>query len=384
MLQRTLSSRLFRAKAHLTSAICIVLILAVTACTVQTAPAAPQSSSGPAESAPAVDLNPVKEYALENATLMQAATASLADVAQDYYDRVQQVREDNPDADPYEQLWADSQEEINALVVQARDLWLEASTYYELDEGIVAGVPSLAHYDVWIDAGPPAAEAPDEALEWQLELPDGRVLDSPGNFFHNLLEPTLWGTIDEFTGLPVDMDGDGNISVGEALPEAAILLGATQGLNEATIEMQSAIEAWDPTLEDALTALVTMIPTMNEYFGQWKESVYVTGSDSGQQSFIAVSRLLDIKGILAGLSFTYDNIAVLVSDSDSQLDQQIRNDFDTLIAYVDDLFSQEQEGVQFSPEEADLFGTEAQDLATALAALVAQAAADLNITLDLA
>ena len=384
MLQRTLSSRLFRAKAHLTSAICIVLILAVTACTVQTAPAAPQSSSGPAESAPAVDLNAVKEYALENASLMQAATASLADVAQDYYDRVQQVREDNPDADPYEQLWADSQEEINALVVQARDLWLEASTYYELDEGIVAGVPSLAHYDVWIDAGPPAAEAPDEALEWQLELPDGRVLDSPGNFFHNLLEPTLWGTIDEFTGLPVDMDGDGNISVGEALPEAAILLGATQGLNEATIEMQSAIEAWDPTIEDALTALVTMIPTMNEYFGQWKESVYVTGSDSGQQSFIAVSRLLDIKGILAGLSFTYDNIAVLVSDSDSQLDQQIRNDFDTLIAYVDALFSQEQEGVQFSPEEADLFGTEAQDLATALAALVAQAAADLNITLDLA
>ncbi len=359
-------------------------MLAVTACTVQTVPAAPQNSSGSAESAPAVDLNAVKEYALENAALMQTATASLADAAQEYYDLVQQAREANPDADPYEQLWAESPNEISALVIQARDLWLEASTYYELDEGIVAGVPSLAHYDVWIDAGPPGAEAPDEALEWQLELPDGRVLESPGNFFHNLLEPTLWGTIPEFTGLPVDMDGDGAISVGEALPEAAILLGATQGLNEATIEMQGAIEAWEPTFEDALTALVTMIPTMNEYFGQWKESVYVTGSDSEQQSFIAVSRLLDIKGILAGLSFTYDNIAVLVSDTDSQLDQQIRTDFDTLIAYVDDLFAQEQEGVQFSPEEADLFGTEAQDLATALAALVAQAAADLNVTLDLA
>ena len=331
-----------------------------------------------------MDLNAVKEYALENAALMQTATASLADVAQDYYDLVQQARENNPDADPYEQLWADSQDEISALVMQARDLWLDASTYYELDEGIVAGVPSLAHYDVWIDAGPPASEAPDEALEWQLELPDGRVLESPGNFFHNLLEPTLWGTNPEFTGLPVDMDGDGAISVGEALPEAAMLLGATQGLNEATIEMQAAIEAWEPTLEDALTALVTMVPTMNEYFEQWKESVYVTGSDSEQQSFIAVSRLLDIKGILAGLSFTYDNIAPLVSDNDSQLDQQIRTDFDTLIAYVDDLFTQEQDGVQFSPEEADLFGTEAQDLATALAALVAQAASDLNITLDLA
>ena len=384
MLQRTLPPRLFPARVHLTSALCIFMVLAVTACTVQTVPAAPQSSGESAVSAPAVDLNAVKEYALENAAIMQTATASLADVAQDYYDLVQQARENNPDADPYEQLWADSQDEISALVMQARDLWLDASTYYELDEGIVAGVPSLAHYDVWIDAGPPASEAPDEALEWQLELPDGRVLDSPGNFFHNLLEPTLWGTNPEFTGLPVDMDGDGAIGVGEALPEAAMLLGATQGLNEATIEMQAAIEAWEPTLEDALTALVTMVPTMNEYFEQWKESVYVTGSDSEQQSFIAVSRLLDIKGILAGLSFTYDNIAPLVSDNDSQLDQQIRTDFDALIAYVDDLFTQEQDGVQFSPEEADLFGTEAQDLATALAALVAQAASDLNITLDLA
>ena len=388
MLKRTTPLRLFRVKAHLTSGLCIALMLAVTACTVQltteTVPAAPQSSGESAESVLAVDLNAVKEYALENAALMQTATASLADVAQGYYDLVQQARENNSDADPYEQLWADNQDEISALVVQARDLWLDASTYYELDEGIVAGVPSLAHYDVWIDAGPPASEAYDEALEWQLELPDGRVLESPGNFFHNLLEPTLWGTNPEFTGLPVDMDGDGAISVGEALPEAAMLLGATQGLNEATIEMQAAIEAWDPSLEDALTALVTMIPTMNEYFEQWKESVYVTGSDSEQQSFIAVSRLLDIKGILAGLSFTYDNIAPLVSSTDSQIDQQIRTDFDTLIAYVDDLFMQEQEGVQFSPEEADLFGTEAQDLATALAALVAQAASDLNITLDLA
>ena len=371
MLQKTLSLTL-----------CIALLLTVTACTVQTVPAATESATG-SDAMVTVDLGAVKAYALENAGQMQAATSALADVAQDYHDRVEQARQDDPDVDPYAHLWAENQAEIQELVVQARDLWLEASTYYELDEGIVAGVPSLAYYDVWIDAGPPAAEAPDDALDWQLELPDGRVLDSPGNFFHNLLEPTLWGTNPDFTGLPVDMDGDGVISVGEALPEAAILLGATQGLNAATIEMQSAINAWEPTLEDVLTALVTMIPTMNEYFEQWKESVFVTGSDSEQESFIAVSRLLDIKGILAGLSFTYDNIAPLVADSDTQLDQQIRTDFDTLIIYVDDLFTQEQEGVQFSPEEADLFGTEAQNLATALAALVAQAASDLNVSLDL-
>lgn len=365
-----------------------IALLTLASCTLPPAPQTMDTSdtateAGAMEAVVDVDLDAVKAYALENAAQMQVATIALAELAQSYYDRVQQVRQTHPDEDPYERLWADHQEEIQELVVQARDLWLQASTYYELDEGIVAGVPSLAYYDVWIDAGPSAAEAADEALEWQLELPDGRLLDSPGNFFHNLLEPTLWGTNPAFTGLRVDMDGDDAISVGEALPEATIFLGAAQGLNGATIEMQTAIEEWEPTLEDALTALVTMIPTMNEYFEQWKESVYVTGSDSAQESFIAVSRLLDIKGILAGLSFTYDNIAILVTTTDPQLDQQIRSDFDVLIAYVDDLYAQEQEGIQFSPEEADLFGTEAQDLATALAALVAQAASELDISIDL-
>ena len=364
----------------------VALLLTITACTIQAVPAedlgAAASEAMDSESSAAIDLDAVKSYALENAAQMQVATAALADVSQRYYDLVQEAAK--ADGDPYARVWDENQEEVHALVVEARDLWLEASTFYELDEGIVAGVPSLAHFDVWIDAGPPGSEDPEEALQWQLELPDGRVLESPGNFFHNLLEPTLWGTIPEFTGLTVDLDGDGAIAVGEALPEANMLLGATQGLDDATLEMQAAIQDWDPTLEDALTALVTMIPTMNEYFEQWKESVFVSGSESEAESFIAVSRLLDIKGILAGLSFTYDNIAVLVADSDSQLDQQIRTDFDTLIAYVDDLYGQEQGGVQFSPEEADLFGTEAQDLATALAALVAQAASDLNVTLDLA
>lgn len=365
-----------------------IALLTLASCTLPPAPQTMDTSdtateAGAMEAVVDVDLDAVKAYALENAAQMQVATIALAELAQSYYDRVQQVGQTHPDEDPYERLWADHQEEIQELVVQARDLWLQASTYYELDEGIVAGVPSLAYYDVWIDAGPSAAEAPDDALEWQLELPDGRVLDSPGNFFHNLLEPTLWGTNPAFTGLRVDMDGDDAISVGEALPEATIFLGAAQGLNGATIEMQTAIEEWEPTLDDALTALVTMIPTMNEYFEQWKESVYVTGSDSAQESFIAVSRLLDIKGILAGLSFTYDNIAILVTTTDPQLDQQIRSDFDVLIAYVDDLYAQEQEGIQFSPEEADLFGTEAQDLATALAALVAQAASELDISIDL-
>ena len=65
------------------------------------------------------------------------------------------------------------------------------------------------------------------------------------------------------------------------------------------------------------------------------------------------------------------------------LDAQIRAGFEQLLAYVGDLYEQERAGRQFTAVEADLFGTEAQELATTLAALLARAAELLEITLDL-
>ena len=53
----------------------------------------------------------------------------------------------------------------------------------------------------------------------------------------------------------------------------------------------AAIDAWEPTLEDAFMALVTMIPTMNEYFEQWKLSAFIQGDEFQETAFVAVSRL---------------------------------------------------------------------------------------------
>ena len=64
-------------------------------------------------------------------------------------------------------------------------------------EGIVAGVPSLAEYDVIIDAGTSAAEDPESAVPFDLELADGRTLKQPGNLY-GVMEGGLWGTIPEF------------------------------------------------------------------------------------------------------------------------------------------------------------------------------------------
>jgi hypothetical protein len=324
----------------------------------------------------------IKQYTLDNAHEMKVGTGRLAAVAQRYYDLVQDTQRNQSGTNPYEFLWQERPNEMKEMVAEAKSAWIQASQYYELDEGVIAGVPSLADFDTWIDAGPSAAEAPNDAYEWTLELPDGTTLESPGNFFHSLLEPTIWGTKPAYTGLPVDLDGNGTVVIGEALPEANMLLGAAQGLDEATQEMLTAVETWEPTLSDAFTALVVMIPTMNEYFEQWKLSAYIAGAEAEETAFIGASRLFDINGILNGLDVTYANVGVLVAEADPALHAQIEAGFDDLRGYVGDLYSQEQNGTRFTSEQADLFGTEAQSKATALSGQVAQAAALLNITIQ--
>jgi hypothetical protein len=61
---------------------------------------------------------------------------------------------------------------------------------------------------------------------------------------------------------------------------------------------------------------------------------------------------------------------------------QIADGFSDLRGYVGDLYTQEQNGTRFSAEQADLFGTEAQSKATALAGQVSQAAVLLNVTIE--
>lgn len=335
--------------------------------------------ASPAGEQMATDLLPIKEYTLANAVAMQEGTEALRAVAADYGELLTAHGFD------YDAAWEAQADDLRRLVSAGRDAWVQASTAYELSEGIIAGVPSLAYYDVWIDAGPSAAEDPNEALDWTLTITAERVLKSPGNLFHHLTEPVLWGTKADWNAAQVDLDADGAVGrVGDALPEAALFLAVAGAIDDAAAEMEQAVAGWEPNLNDVFTALVVMVPTMNEYFGQWKESRYVAGDASREASFIAVSRLFDINGILTGLDLAYRHVTALVAESDPSLDARIRAGFDQLTGYVGDLYEQERAGRQYTATEADLFGTEAQELATTLAALLARAAEVLEITLDLA
>ena len=208
----------------------------------------------------------------------------------------------------YARLLAEHREEVSRILEDAKKTWIEANPYYEQVEGVVAGTPSLAEYDIILDAGSSKEEDPESAVPFDLKLSDGRVLEQPGNLF-NLTEGMLWGTRPDLTGqAEADLDGDGKVEFGEALPDALVLASAAEAFERYAAELDTEAQAWGPTASDAFTALVVMVPTMSEYFGQWKESRFVQGDAAEGDAFNVVSRLSDINDIISGLEIVYDGV----------------------------------------------------------------------------
>jgi hypothetical protein len=321
------------------------------------------------------DLGAIKTYLLDNVNLLQANAARLEQAALDYYTLAEATSFD------YATLWATQRVATTSALLKARDAWLIASPLYEQVEGVVAGVPSLSEFDVILDAGASGAEDPEGGVLFDLTLRDGRVLERPGNLF-GVLEATLWGTREDYSStVPADLNLNSELEFGEVLPDANVLLAAAEAMNGYATELVAASEAWQPTIEDAFTALVVMVPTMSEYFGSWRDSRFVLGDASTRSDFVVISRLSDIGDILSGLVVVYDSVSPLVAEADAAQAEQIRQDLLDLQAYVSDLYTQEQEGRVFTPEEADVFGSEAQDRAQAITGQIVQVAALLNVEL---
>lgn len=329
-----------------------------------------------AQAAPVADLTSIKTYLVTKAFVLRTHTDALKRASTQYY-YLAAAKQFN-----YEQLWAEQPALVVAALTDARAAWLASSPLYEQVEGIVAGVPSLAEYDVILDAGASAAEGGDAVVPFDLVLPDGRVLVKPGNLF-SVTESTLWGTEPAYivSGLWADLNGDGVRDFGETLPDANVLYAGAAALDLYTGGLQGAADAWTPTAADAFTALVTMVPTMAEYFASWKESRFVKGEASTQRDFNVISRLADIQDILGSLQVVYAGISPLVRAVDATEDGRIAGGLSDLKAFVADIHAQEQAGRRFTPEEADLLGAEAQHRATALTGQIAQMAARLGIPL---
>jgi hypothetical protein len=335
------------------------------------ATAAEQAQAG----APAAaDLSGIHAYLVERIDALAASTAALETAANRYYELAAAEEFD------YAALWQEQQPAVIETLEAARAAWKKASPQYEQMEGIVAGTPALAAFDVILDAGASGADDPQNAAPIDLHLPDGRTLEKPGNLF-GVTESALWGAFADYAapGVTADWDGDGAVAFGETLPDANVLKAGAEALDAQVLALAEAAAAWEPSLSDAFTALVVMTPTMSEYFASWRDSRFVAGDASTQRDFVAISRLADMQDILGGLEVVYAQVQPLAAAVDAAQAEQAAAGLADLRAYVAGIYAEEQGGRRFTPEEADLLGAEAQNRATAIAGQITQLAALLAV-----
>lgn len=328
------------------------------------------SAARAADDAESQGLDKVKQFTLDHNHRLVTEAERLEAALADYAGVIAAHKGD------YAAAWAAEGAKLSGQIAAIRTHWLDASNEYETIEGIVAGIPQTTKYDLILDAGNPGTETEDVA-EYDLTLPDGTVLKRPGNLFHGITEPMLWGMNEAHVKLPADLDGDGKIAHGEMLFDANLGLGAGQALVHWARALETDMGAWKPNREDAFTSVVVMTPTVGDYFGEWKESQFISGEIG---AFVARSRLADVQGIMNGCRKMYSEaLSPVVAANDPDLDGRIRSGFEELLSLVEDTLAREASGTKFGAEEADSLGNEAQDIADRIVAMVLQAAAKANV-----
>ena len=122
---------------------------------------------------------------------------------------------------------------MQRILDESKAAFVEANPSYEEMEGIVAGVPRLAQYDVDIDAGADASD-PENAVSFSLDLPNGETLKQPGNLFF-VTETALYGTNPDFLakGVKGDVDGDGQVELRRGPARRRHLPGGDRGVRRA-------------------------------------------------------------------------------------------------------------------------------------------------------
>lgn len=315
-------------------------------------------------------LNVVKEFELTHAKQLHENAAALKALAIDYDHDLSETGYN------YDKSWKNDHQDLAKDLENMKKRWLACHNNYELIEGMVAGMPQTVKYDLILDAGIPASEGNEDVAPYDLKCEGGKTYKRPGNFFHVLLEPTLWGTNPKFVKKHVDLNDDGVVTKTEVLPDAKWLKCAATGFEKYTGMLVKDVKKINPTLTDVFTAELTMVPTMGDYFGEWKDSKILMQT----QDFVAATRLIDIKEIAGGLSKAYKTaISPKLVKIDPKLDNQIKMGFFDLLSLVDDTYMQERAGKKYTAAEADAYASEAQDKADHLASLIAKAAKKLNI-----
>ena len=256
------------------------------------------------------------------------------------------------------------------LIRRMRDAYQGIDSFgFEYVEGIVAGVPSLAHFDVELDSGTPkiGADASPETVANVVIKAGDLVIDHEGSLNNFLIEPTVFGTNARFVEGQATLPGFDK-PVGLPKPELVVALSdyAVDGYQR----LEKEATAWTPTEKDCFEVLVSMTPTLADYFDEWKESKNAGGAAGGR--FVAVSRLSDMRGIMSSTQLTWKSVEPNVSGKDAQLASQISRGYQQILSFIDDVESREKVR-PLTPEAIDALGTQAKERADKLTVQATQA-----------
>ncbi len=263
-----------------------------------------------------------------------------------------------------ESAYAAEPKKVEALVAKMQDNYKSMDSYgYETVEGIVAGVDSLAHYDIYLDAGVPASEGPDGIAPVVLDLGNGKKIDKQGSLFTYIIEPALWGGDKRWV---VAVDGGK-----KTLPKPEVLTAAAADVNKKLSELLTDAKAWNASVPDCFGAMVVMTPTLSDYFEDWKESRY-SADKSGK--FQAVSRVSDMRGIMGSCKVMYDAVKSSVAEKDKALAKATSAGFTDIMNFLDLIEKREKQG-EIKGAEIDELATQAKDKTDKLVPQIEQSAA---------
>ena len=249
--------------------------LALAAALVATATLAAGASAAPRADAPGANLVPVKTYLLDHTTrlhgLHQAVPCRRQPLLRRREARGLRLRR---------RSWHVARAVRADLARGRRASGSTGNPYYEHVEGVVAGTPSLAVYDVILDAGSSAAEDPGERRAVRPAAPERQGAAEAGQ----PLQPHRGHALGHAAG--VRRRARPTSTATEGASSARCCPTRTPSRPRPTRSRSTPASSTAPRARgsrrpsDAFTAVVVMVPTMSEYFGQWKTSRFVLGDQA--------------------------------------------------------------------------------------------------------
>jgi Imelysin len=262
-------------------------------------------------------------------------------------------------------------QQMEKLVAKMQENYKAMDSFgYETVEGIVAGVPSLADYDIYLDAGVPASEGPEDVASVVLDLGNGQTIDRQGSLFTYIIEPMLWDG-DKRWITPADGGA-------KSFPRPEVLSAAAKDVNRKLAELLADAKAWNASVSDCFGAMVVMTPTLSDYFEDWKESRY-SKEKSGR--FQAVSRISDMRGIMGSCQVMFEAVEKQVAEKDKFLAKSVDAGFKGIMTFIDKIDAREMAG-EVKGAEIDELATQAKEKTDKLVPQIEQSAAVVGVKIE--